>query len=59
MIIHREDSIKELAKKRKEVEILKQKAEELELALLEMTNIAAEQEQAILELSMLSAGGAE
>jgi len=59
MIIHREDSIKELAKKRKEIEILKQKAEELELALLEMTNIAAEQEQAILELSMLLAGGAK
>jgi len=59
MIIHREDSIKELAKKRKEIEILKQKAEELELALLETTNIAAEQEQAILELSMLLAGGAE
>jgi len=59
MIIHREDSIKELAKKRKEIEILKQKAEELELALREMTNIAAEQEQAILELSMLLAGGAK
>ncbi len=59
MIIHREDSIKELAKKRKEIEILKEKTEELELALLEMTNIAAEQEQAILELSMLLAGGAE
>lgn len=44
---------------RTENEQLRQRAEELEQALLEMTNIIAEQEQAVLELSMLLAGGVE
>ena len=44
---------------RAESEQLKQKANELETALLEMTTISAEQEQAILELSTLLAGGNE
>lgn len=42
-----------------ENEQLKQKVNELETALLEMTTISAEQEQAILELSTLLAGGNE
>jgi len=42
---------------RAENEQLKQKVNELEAALLEMTTISAEQEQAILELSMLLGGG--
>lgn len=44
---------------RAENEQLKQKVNELETALLEMTTISAEQEQAILELSTLLAGGNE
>ena len=40
-----------------ENEQLKERTEELETALLEMTTISAEQEQAILELSMLLGGG--
>ncbi|UZQ86044.1 hypothetical protein ODU73_000439 [Thermoclostridium stercorarium] len=58
LIVQVENLQKENQNLKAENEQLKQRTEKLELALLEMTTIAAEQEQAILELSVLI-GGAE